>query len=139
MTTIFCRKKLNHFEVELSKTSSDLAQQPASRMRSSAISPSLINGTFEVLSLVKTVWSAAMRRRQWHVQKTLQWQTNFALGEQNSMHHLTALFFSPLVPMRTALWPVPQLIAPPPPEHLERSLTTNQNFLTPPPSEHPCH
>lgn len=48
------------------------------------------------------------------------------------MHHLTALFFSPLVPMSTALWPVPQLIAPPPPEHLEQSLTTNQNFLTPP-------
>lgn len=48
------------------------------------------------------------------------------------MHHLTALFFSPLVPMSTALWPVPQLIAPPPPEHLEQSLTTNQNFLPPP-------
>jgi len=48
---IFFRKKRKWFEAELSKPSSDLAQRPASRMRSGATSPLLTNGIFQALSV----------------------------------------------------------------------------------------
>lgn len=55
MTNIFFRTKLNHLGVDLSKSSSEPAQKPASRMGSGTVSPCLSSAIFEVLSLVKTV------------------------------------------------------------------------------------